>query len=154
MREKRKSKMKRESGFTLVEVTIILLVLVILGTILLPQLGNYNRLARFVKVREDVGALCSVVKKMLDEVFQGGIRDELHTPMDSQEPGPGAGKPRVLRPARADPGTKPPQPRPLSPGMDAATVPAEGVQVRRLRAALLVADRRGSTRASTRAGCA
>ena len=45
----------REGGFTLVEVTIILLVLVILSTIMLPQLGNFNRLARRVKVSEDVG---------------------------------------------------------------------------------------------------
>jgi len=63
--------LKRQSGFTLVEVTIILLVLVILATIMLPQLGNFNRLARFVKVREDVGAICSVMKKMLDEVMLG-----------------------------------------------------------------------------------
>ena len=60
-------------GFTLIEVTIILMVLVILGTIMLPQLGNYNRLARFVKVREDLGAICSVMKKMLDEVMLSGF---------------------------------------------------------------------------------
>jgi len=62
-----------QKGFTLVEVTIILLVLVILATIMLPQLGNFNRLARFVKVREDVGAICSVMKKMLDEVMLGTV---------------------------------------------------------------------------------
>ncbi len=61
--------LRKQGGFTLVEVTIILLVLVILSTIMLPQLGNYNRLARFVKAREDVGALCSQLKKMLDEVM-------------------------------------------------------------------------------------
>lgn len=60
-------------GFTLVEVTIILLVLVILATIMLPQMGNFNRLARFVKAREDVAALCSVMKKMLDEVMLGAF---------------------------------------------------------------------------------
>ncbi len=59
-------------GFTLVEVTIILLVLVILSSIMLPQLGNFNRLARRVKVGEDVGALCASVKKWLDEVMLGG----------------------------------------------------------------------------------
>lgn len=63
-------------GFTLVEVTIILLVLVILSTIMLPQLGNFNRLARFVKVKEDVGALCSVMKKMLDEVMLGAFYED------------------------------------------------------------------------------
>ena len=65
--------LRKEGGFTLVEVTIILLVLVILSTIMLPQLGNFNRLARYVKAREDVGALCSVMKKMLDETFQGAF---------------------------------------------------------------------------------
>lgn len=67
------SNLKDRRGFTLVEVTIILLVLVILATIMLPQLGNYNRLARFVKAREDLGALCSVMKKMLDEVMLGAF---------------------------------------------------------------------------------
>ena len=62
----------RQDGFTLVEVTIILLVLVILSTIMLPQLGNFNRLARFVKVKEDLGALCATMKKFLDEVMVRG----------------------------------------------------------------------------------
>jgi type II secretory pathway pseudopilin PulG len=63
---------RREDGFTLVEVTIILLVLVILSTIMLPQLGNFNRLARYVKVKEDLGALCASFKKFLDEVMVNG----------------------------------------------------------------------------------
>jgi len=63
-------------GFTLVEVSIILLVLVILSSIMLPQLGNFNRLARFVKVKEDLGAICSVMKKMLDEVMLGAFYGE------------------------------------------------------------------------------
>ncbi len=67
------SHLRDRRGFTLVEVTIILLVLVILSTIMLPQLGNYNRLARFVKAREDLGAICSVMKKMLDEVMLGAF---------------------------------------------------------------------------------
>ncbi len=60
---------RAEHGFTLIEVTIILLVLVILSTIILPQLGNYNRLSRFVKVTEDLVVYCSGMKKMLDEVM-------------------------------------------------------------------------------------
>ena len=60
---------KAERGFTLIEVTIILMVLVILSTIMLPQLGNFNRLARFVKVTEDLVVVCSGMKKMLDEVM-------------------------------------------------------------------------------------
>ena len=62
-----------ERGFTLIEVTIILLVLVILSTIMLPQLGNFNRLARFVKVTEDLVVLCSGMKKMLDEVMENAF---------------------------------------------------------------------------------
>lgn len=61
--------LRKQGGFTLIEVTIILLVLVILATIMLPQLGNFNRLARFVKAREDVAALCASLKKMMDEVM-------------------------------------------------------------------------------------
>ncbi len=53
-----KSRTFAERGFTLVEVTIILMVLKILRTILLPQIGNFNRLARFVRVKEDLGAIC------------------------------------------------------------------------------------------------
>jgi hypothetical protein len=68
----RQARCTGDHGFTLVEVTIILLVLVILSTIMLPQLGNFNRLARRVKVSEDVGAICSSVKKWLDEVMLGG----------------------------------------------------------------------------------
>ena len=60
-------------GFTLIEVTIILLVLVTLSTIMLPQMGGFNRLARFAKVREDLGALCSVMDKMLNEVMLGAF---------------------------------------------------------------------------------
>jgi type II secretory pathway pseudopilin PulG len=65
-----------DRGFTLVEVTIILLVLVILSGIMLPQLGNFNRLARYVKVKEDLGAICASMKKMLDEVMLGGFYAE------------------------------------------------------------------------------
>ena len=65
--------MKKQGGFTLVEVTIILLVLVILSSIMLPQLGNYNRLARYVKVREDVGALCASIDKMLKEMWMSAF---------------------------------------------------------------------------------
>jgi type II secretory pathway pseudopilin PulG len=65
-------RLARNDGFTLVEVTIILLVLVILSTIMLPQLGNFNRLARFVKVKKELGGLCANFKKFLDEVMVSG----------------------------------------------------------------------------------
>ena len=44
----------------------ILLVLVTLSMIMLPQLGNFNWLARYVVVKEDVAALCAPLKKFLD----------------------------------------------------------------------------------------
>ncbi len=59
---------RSQAGFTLVEVTIILLVLVIISMIMLSQLGNFNRLARKVKVYEDLGAICATLKKFLHEV--------------------------------------------------------------------------------------
>ena len=67
---------QEERGFTLVEVTIILLVLVILSAIMLPQMGNFNRLARFVKVKEDLGAICSVLKVMLDDVGESAFYED------------------------------------------------------------------------------
>ncbi len=62
-----------QHGFTLVEVSIILLTLVILSSIMLPQLGGFNRLARFARVKEDLGAICSVVKALLDDVGESAI---------------------------------------------------------------------------------
>ncbi len=61
-----------DRGFTLVEVSIILLVLVILSMIMLPQLGNFNRLARYVVAKEEVAALCATLKKFLDETMVRG----------------------------------------------------------------------------------
>ena len=54
-----------EKGFTLVEVSIILFVLVILSTILLPNIGDYIRLARYSRVKEDLNALCSTLGSYL-----------------------------------------------------------------------------------------
>jgi type II secretory pathway pseudopilin PulG len=69
-----------QKGFTLVEVTIILLVLVILSTILLPNLGDFNRMARFVRVKEDLGALCASLSQYVVDTgelafWQWGGRD-------------------------------------------------------------------------------
>jgi len=49
-------------GFTLVEVTIILLVLVILSGILLPTIERFIDLARYVKVKEDVGMIAAIIE--------------------------------------------------------------------------------------------
>ena len=49
------------AGFTLVEVTIILMVLAILAATLAPAIGRYLRQARIVRAREDVQALgCAI----------------------------------------------------------------------------------------------
>lgn len=70
------SKVAQDKGFTLVEVSIILLVLVILSSIMLPQLGGFNRLARYVRVKEDLGAICSALKAMLDDVGEGAFYED------------------------------------------------------------------------------
>lgn len=57
----------KEAGFTLVEVSIILFVLVILASILLVNIGDFNRLARFARVKEDVGALCAVLAQYITD---------------------------------------------------------------------------------------
>jgi type II secretory pathway pseudopilin PulG len=49
-------------GFTLVEVTIILLVLVILSGILLPTIERFIDLARYVKVKEDLGMFAAIIE--------------------------------------------------------------------------------------------
>jgi Tfp pilus assembly protein PilE len=53
---------KNSKGFTLVEVTIILLVLVILSGILLPTIERFIDLARYVKVKEDLGMIAAIIE--------------------------------------------------------------------------------------------
>ncbi len=43
----------------------------LLSMIMLPQMGNFTRLARYVKAKEDLIAICASAKKMLDEVMLG-----------------------------------------------------------------------------------
>ncbi len=87
-----------QRGFTLIEVSIILLTLTILSTIMLPQMGNFNRLSRYVKAKEDLGAICSVMKAMLDQVMLGTFYGK---PLERRVPvgllaGPGAIPPKGL----------------------------------------------------------
>jgi type II secretory pathway pseudopilin PulG len=53
---------RNQKGFTLVEITIILLVLVILGAIFLPAAERFVDLARIARVREDIGAIAAVIE--------------------------------------------------------------------------------------------
>jgi type II secretory pathway pseudopilin PulG len=76
---------KGAAGFTLVEVTIILLVLVVLGAILLPVIGNFIIKAKIVRVREDCGALGVTLQMMLLDIgeacfWQVGHGDSLDDP--------------------------------------------------------------------------
>jgi len=66
----------QQSGFTLVEVTVILLVLVILSAILLPNLGGFNRMARYARVKEDVGALCAALAAMLHDTGESAFWED------------------------------------------------------------------------------
>jgi type II secretory pathway pseudopilin PulG len=56
------------SGFTLIEVTIILMVLAILGMILLPVMQHWIEQARLVKVREDLIAIGSTIPLFLNDI--------------------------------------------------------------------------------------
>lgn len=55
----------RQSGFTLIEIAIILMVLVILAAILLPAIQNFVNRARLVRCREDIGAIGAAVSQVL-----------------------------------------------------------------------------------------
>jgi len=57
-----------QTGFTLVEVAGVLLALGVLVAVLVPNIGRFNSLARSVRVREDLGAICSSLKVMLDDL--------------------------------------------------------------------------------------
>lgn len=64
----RRSRRADQVGFTLVEVAGVLLALGILVAVMVPNIGRFNSLARSVRVREDLGAICSSLKVMLDDL--------------------------------------------------------------------------------------
>ena len=64
----RTSRRAGQRGFTLVEVTGVLLAMGVLVAVLVPNIGRFNSLARSVRVREDLGAICSSLKVMLDDL--------------------------------------------------------------------------------------
>ena len=76
----------RSAGFTLVEVSIIVMSLAILSAILLPQIGVFMRDARMVRAREDVaaigvsilsGAHLPLLEKLATVLRQSGLEDKL-----------------------------------------------------------------------------
>lgn len=72
--------LRKDGGFTLAEVAIIVLVLAILAAIMIPQIGAFNRLVRIIKVKEDLVVLCTMMKVMLDNT---GFSEFLIDPQDS-----------------------------------------------------------------------
>jgi len=61
-------------GFTLVEVTIILMVLSVLSLVLLPGLGSYLRDARLARARGDLDAIHKAVVRFLQDTGEGVFR--------------------------------------------------------------------------------
>lgn len=57
----------RPKGWSLIELTIILIVLSILAAILAPVIGRYAALARIVRCREDVQAIGNVIQLFLHD---------------------------------------------------------------------------------------
>ena len=61
-------------GFTLVEVTIILMVVSVLSTILLPGIGGYLRDARLARARGDMEAIAESIGRFLADTAEGAFR--------------------------------------------------------------------------------
>lgn len=61
-------------GFTLVEVTIILMVVSVLSLVLLPGIGGYLRDARLARARGDLAAIQEAVGRFLEDTGEGVFR--------------------------------------------------------------------------------
>ena len=61
-------------GFTLVEVTIILMVVSVLSLVLLPGLGSYLRDARLARARADLNAIHDAIVRFLGDTGEGVFR--------------------------------------------------------------------------------
>ena len=65
---------RRQAGFTLVEVSIILMVLTVLSSILLPGIAGYLRDARLARARADLEAIAKAILRFLDDTGEGAFR--------------------------------------------------------------------------------
>lgn len=65
---------RHERGFTLVEVSIILMVLAVLSLILLPSVGTYLRDARYARARSDLAAIRAGIWRFLEDTGEGAFR--------------------------------------------------------------------------------
>ena len=66
--------LQASGGFTLVEVTIILMVLTVLSLILLPGIGNYLRDARLARARLDIGTIQKAILVFMRDTGEGVFR--------------------------------------------------------------------------------
>jgi type II secretory pathway pseudopilin PulG len=64
---------RNSRGFTLVEVSIIVMALAILSAILLPQIGVFLRDARFARAREDVAAIGVAMMQLLKDTGESSF---------------------------------------------------------------------------------
>ncbi len=64
---------RSDVGFTLVEVSIIIMVLAILSGILLPQIGVFLRDARFARAREDVASIGVAIMQLLKDTGESSL---------------------------------------------------------------------------------
>ncbi len=62
------------AGFTLVEVSIILMVLTVLSMILLPGIGSYLRDARLARARSDLSAIAAAIDRFLEDTGEQAFR--------------------------------------------------------------------------------
>lgn len=74
MSAERERQERRQAGFTLVEVSIILTVLAVLSMILLPSIGTYLRDARLARARADLDAIAKAILRFLDDTGEGAFR--------------------------------------------------------------------------------
>lgn len=65
---------REDGGFSLVEVSIILLVLSVLSLILLPSIGTYLRVARMTRARADMKAVQRAVRQFLEDTGASTFR--------------------------------------------------------------------------------
>ena len=63
-----------DHGFTLVEVTIILMVLIVLSRSFLSGIGNYLRDARLARARQDLGTIQSAIMAFMRDTGEGVFR--------------------------------------------------------------------------------
>ncbi len=56
---------RQAAGFTLVEVSVIILAVLVVLSIVLVNIGDFNRLAWFARVQEDVTRVCSALARLI-----------------------------------------------------------------------------------------